>query len=91
MQTSHRQISSNEAPHSVRSNNRRYIAVERVSPSPVQTATYAAKHAGHFGSNAQAAPEETHPASSRPRRAVVGDSEFIFITAIHALSPAFYS
>jgi hypothetical protein len=56
------------APHITTSKIRRYVAVDTESASPVPTATYAARHIGHFGNNARMALGKIHPAISRPRR-----------------------
>jgi hypothetical protein len=45
-----------------------YVAAGNEIPTPVATATYAATHAGHFGSSANVAPGTIHPAISPPRR-----------------------
>src|SRR5215475_3113443 len=51
---------------------RKYVAVDNESPNPVPTATYAARHAGHFGKSARMALGTIHPAMSRQRRVNVG-------------------
>ena len=37
--------------HRIRSTARKWVAADSESPIPVQTATYAARDIGHFGSN----------------------------------------
>src|SRR5713226_3911097 len=61
-----------DAAHTITSSIRRYAAVDTESPTPVPIATYAARHAGHFGKSARTVPETIHPAMSRRRRASVG-------------------
>src|SRR5205823_6514152 len=41
---------------SIRSNTRKCVAAESESPIPLQSAMYAARHIGHFGSIARIAP-----------------------------------
>jgi hypothetical protein len=52
---------------------RKYSAVEIDTPTPVAIAIYAARQAGHFGSNASPAAGIIHPAAARHRAAIVID------------------
>jgi hypothetical protein len=45
------------------SDQRMYFAAAKLSPSPVQSATYAARHAGHFGVSTHR-PTESAPAAT---------------------------
>jgi hypothetical protein len=62
---------SNKATHTIRSDVLSCAAVESESPSPVPTATYAARHAGHFGMNAKIALGTIQLAKERQRRPVL--------------------
>ena len=57
-----------DATHNTTSIARKYVAVGKVIPIPVAKATYAATHAGHFGSSANVAPGRIQPAISPPWR-----------------------
>ena len=52
--------------HRITDAARKCVATENESPIPVQTATYAARHSGHFGSSARIAPGMIQLAISRP-------------------------
>ena len=54
--------------HRITDAARKCVATENESPIPVQTATYAARHSGHFGSSARIAPGMIQLAISRPCR-----------------------
>src|SRR5215469_907626 len=53
------------------SDNCRLAVARNESPTPVQTATYAAKHMGHFCVSARIAPGTSQLAVSRHRRATL--------------------
>jgi len=55
----------------IKSDKRKCVAAESESPIPLQTAMYAAKHIGHFGSIARIAPGMIQPKPSTNRRANV--------------------
>jgi hypothetical protein len=61
-------MNTSDATHKITSRIRRYAAVGREIPMPVARATYAATHAGHFGSNASIALGTIQPAISPPKR-----------------------
>src|SRR5438874_11513909 len=61
---------------SIRSNTRKCVAAESESPIPLQSAMYAARHIGHFGSIARIAPGMIQPKTSTYRRADVRGLEF---------------
>ena len=63
---------TNDAAHRITSNNLSDDAVETEIPTPVPMATYAARHAGHFGKTARIVPGTSHPAMPRERRTNVG-------------------
>jgi hypothetical protein len=60
-------MKTNDATHNTTSIARRYVAVGKEIPMPVARATYAATHAGHFGSSASVALGRIQPAISLPR------------------------
>lgn len=66
---------SSHTMHKIRSDARRCAAVERESPKPVPTATYATRHAGHFGTSARIAPGTIQPAMSRQRGRMTPNDE----------------
>jgi len=59
---------TSDATHKTTSITRIYVAVDTEMPIPVRSATYAATHTGHFGSNANAALGTIQPAISPLRR-----------------------
>ena len=61
-------IKTKDATHKTTSVARRYVALGNEMPMPVARATYAATHAGHFGSRASVALGTIQPAISPPRR-----------------------
>ncbi|WP_422927626.1 hypothetical protein [Singulisphaera sp. PoT] len=48
--------------------HRRYVAAENDRAKPVQSVTYAARHAGHLGISANKAPGTSHARHSRSLR-----------------------
>jgi hypothetical protein len=62
---------SSAPTHRINNENCRLLAPGSESPTPVQTATYAAKHMGHFGISARIAPGTSQPAVSRHHRAII--------------------
>jgi hypothetical protein len=71
---------SNKATHRIRSDVPRCAAVESESPSPVPTATYAARHAGHFGMNAKIALGTIQLAKERQRRPALLQQRAVMIS-----------
>src|SRR5689334_7189664 len=61
-----------DATHRSTKSVRRYAALDIETPTPVPTAMYAARHAGHFGSNASVIPGRPHRTTSSQRREVAG-------------------
>ena len=62
----------NDARHSNNSVQRSQAAVVSDRPSPVHSVTYAARHAGHLGTNASPTLGSTHAEISRIRRSRFG-------------------
>jgi hypothetical protein len=66
---------SSAATHRISSDVRRFDAVATEIPTPLNSATYAARQAGHLGSKTGVALETTHPAISPLRRICAGHRE----------------
>jgi hypothetical protein len=59
---------SNVATHKTSRDARRFDALATEIPTPLSSATYAARQAGHLGKKTRVALETTHPAISPLRR-----------------------
>jgi hypothetical protein len=61
---------------SIRRDTCKCVAAENESPIPLQSAMYAARHIGHFGSSARIAPGMIQPKTSTHQQANVRGLEF---------------